>query len=950
MGYIENMKRIVTGILAHVDAGKTTLSEALLYRTGMIRTLGRVDHGDAFLDTDRQERDRGITIFSKQAEIDLEDGKMMLLDTPGHADFSAEMERTLQVLDCAILVISGKDGVQGHTVTLWRLLKKYGIPVFIFVNKMDLDGTDREALMHELTQAFGDGCVDFTDGRGGDPDALSMAGEKLMEEILENGEASDYTIARAISGRELFPCYFGSALKLQGIDSFINDVWQLSCMFMQAAGEAAGGKSAQTGVKRGAAEVGAGKGEFAARVYKITRDPKGNRLTHMKITGGALKVKDVIDGEKAEQIRVYSGEKFYTEDIAEKGSICAVAGLTKTYAGQGLGAETGGHASVIEPVMMYSLILTDGDDPHVVYTKLKQLEEEDPQLRIVWNEHMQLIQLQLMGEVQLEVLQNIIKERFGYDVAFGRGRITYRETLTAPVIGSGHFEPLRHYAEVHLLMEPGEPGSGIVIASSCSADDLDTNWQRLIMTHIAEREHPGVLTGFPITDMKITIVAGRAHQKHTEGGDFRQATYRAIRQGLMKARRAGACQLLEPWYEFRMELPADAAGRAMSDVQRMGGSFEPPVMSGESVVLEGRAPASELKDYPSQLSSYTKGFGRMMYSMDGYAPCHNSDEVIADIGYDPEEDLENTADSVFCGHGSGYNVRWDTADEYFHIKVTLPGSGRRGDGAYDDWDEWDRWYREYAAENEEEQLEAAARAAEKAALRAASAKSADRNGGSGASAGAARSLTRAEDEDLKRIFERTYGAGSSEGNRHASRPEARTITAAPKHYTPTKPAVILPEYVFVDGYNVIFAWDELKQLAKVNIDSAREALIDILVNYQGYRKCRMTVVFDAYRIKGGVRHEEKRGDVDIVFTKEDETADTYIERTTYGMEKNYMIRVVSSDRLEQQMIMGNGAFRVSAAEFKLEVDEVRAEINAILEKNAGKVKKETRRGVDITKA
>ena len=517
------MKRTVTGILAHVDAGKTTLSEALLYKTGMIRTLGRVDHKDAFLDTDAQERERGITIFSKQAEINFDDGKMMLLDTPGHADFSAEMERTLQVLDCAILVISGKDGIQGHTVTLWKLLQKYAIPTFIFINKMDLEGTDREALMRELTLTFGEACVDFTDARGGDPDALSMCSEPLMEEILEKGRASDKTVARAIRQRELFPCYFGSALKLQGIDALINDIWQLSCIaFCNETENTAEASCAAPAPQK---NIRKASDPFAARVYKITRDPKGNRLTHMKITGGALKVKDIIDGEKAEQIRVYSGEKFYTEDIAEKGSICAVAGLTKTYAGQGLGAETGARASVIEPVMMYSLLLADGDDPHVVYTKLKQLEEEDPQLKIVWNEHMQLIQLQLMGEVQLEILQNIIKERFGYDVRFGRGRITYRETITQAVIGSGHFEPLRHYAEVHLLMEPGEPGSGIVISSSCSTDILDTNWQRLIMTHIAEREHPGVLTGFPITDMKITIVAGRAHQKHTEGGDFRQATY-----------------------------------------------------------------------------------------------------------------------------------------------------------------------------------------------------------------------------------------------------------------------------------------------------------------------------------------------------------------------------------------------------------------------------------------
>ena len=904
------MKRTAIGILAHVDAGKTTLSEALLYKTGMIRTLGRVDHRDAFLDTDKQERDRGITIFSKQAEINFDDGRMMLLDTPGHADFSTEMERTLQVLDCAVLVISGKDGIQGHTVTLWRLLKKYDIPVFIFVNKMDLDGTDHQLLMQELTGTFGNGCVDFTDGRNSDTDALSMCSDALMEEILEDGEASDMTIAHAIKQRTLFPCYFGSALKLVGIDTFVSDIWQLSCMVVY--GDNDSDESIDdVNVKKSKSDSGT---DLAARVYKITRDVKGVRLTHMKITGGILKVKDLIDGEKVEQIRVYSGEKFYTEDAVEKGSICAIAGLTKTYAGQGIGAETGMHPSVIEPVMIYSLKLSEDDDPHTVYTKLKQLAEEDPQLKIIWNEHMQLIQLQLMGKVQLEILQNIIKERFGYDISFGSGRMTYRETIASPVIGSGHFEPLRHYAEVHLLMEPGEPGSGIVIGSSCSTDQLDTNWQRLIMTHIAEREHPGVLTGFPITDMKITIAAGRAHQKHTEGGDFRQATYRAIRQGLMKARRAGACCLLEPWYEFRIELPADAAGRAMSDIQRMGGSFEPPVINGETAILEGRAPAAELKEYPSTLNSYTKGFGRMIYSADGYAPCHDSDAVIADIGYDPEEDLENTADSVFCMHGSGCNVKWDEADERFHVQVRFKKSDiPENDNDYNSND--DSFMKDLLSKNADKGF----------------------------------SMSHAGDEELKRIFEMTYGAGSSEGNRHSLRSESHTVSAPPKHYTPTKPSVMLPEYVFVDGYNVIFAWDELKQLAKVNIDSAREALIDILVNYQGYRKCHLTIVFDAYRIKGGVRHEEKRGNVEIVFTKEDETADTYIERTTYGMEKNYMIRVVSSDRLEQQMIMGNGAFRVSAAEFKLEVDAVKAEISDILEKNAGKVKKETHRGVDITK-
>ncbi len=918
-------KYICAGVLAHVDAGKTTLSEAILYRTGMIRNLGRVDHKDAFLDTDEQERERGITIFSKQAEIVFPDGRMMLLDTPGHADFSAEMERTLQVLDCAVLVISGKDGVQGHTATLWKLLKKYDIPVFIFVNKMDLEGTDRSALMKELTHVFGEGCVDFTDGWSADADALSMCSEELMEEILETGHASESSIAAAVAERKLFPCFFGSALKLQGVDEFIKALWELSPKPYEGNGDAA--KKTHG---------------FGARVYKITRDPKGTRLTHIKITSGMLKVKDLINGEKAEQIRIYSGEKFRTADAAETGSICAVAGLAKTYAGQGIGTECDSATAVIQPVMMYSIILNGDEDPYVMYTKLRQLEEEDPQLRIVWNGHSQKIQLQLMGEVQLEILKNIIKSRFDADIEFGQGCVAYRETITKPVVGSGHFEPLRHYAEVHLLMEPGEPGSGIVIGTACSPDELDTNWQRLIMTHIAEKDHIGTLAGFPITDIKITVAAGRAHQKHTEGGDFRQATYRAVRQGLMKARRAGACTLLEPWYEFRLEIPADMTGRAMADIQRMGGSFDTPLMSPDGVVIEGKAPAAELKDYPSQLNSYTKGFGRMMYSPCGYRQCHNEEVVLQEIAYDPESDLENTADSVFCAHGGGYNVKWDEADSLFHIQVRTPGINSGISSGADDDDEWYEWYKEYGA-GDDLKLEAAAQAAEKAARRVSS------NTSAGKSEGGSYSLSRAEDDELKRIFERTYGDGSSEGNRHASRPQARTIKAQP-HYTPTKPAVILPEYIFVDGYNVIFAWEELKALAKVNIDSAREALLDVLVNYQGYKKCKMTVVFDAYRIKGGIRHEEKRGGVDIVFTKEDETADTYIERTTYGMDKNYMIRVVSSDRLEQQMILGNGAFRVSAAEFKAEVDAVNAEIKDIIEKNAGKVHKETRRGVDISGA
>ncbi|MGN1350707.1 MAG: NYN domain-containing protein [Anaerovoracaceae bacterium] len=888
-------KYICAGLLAHVDAGKTTLSEALLYSSGMIRNLGRVDHRDAFLDTDPQERERGITIFSKQAELDLPGGKLMLLDTPGHADFSAEMERTLQVLDYAILVISGKDGVQGHTVTLWNLLKKHEIPVFVFINKMDLEGTDPRVLMEELVKSFGGGCVRFSDQGSPDEDALSMCSEALMEEILERGAPSEETLRQAIAARQVFPCFFGSALKLSGVDVFLNAFWGLCVPAAPRDPE----------------------GAFGARVYKITRDPKGTRLTHLKVTSGTLKVKSMIGEEKAEQIRIYSGQRFYTCDRAETGTICAVAGLTSTFAGQGLGCETGTGQTAIEPVMIYRLILEDGEDPYKVYTRLKQLQEEDPLLRIVWNEHLQIIQLQLMGEVQLEILQNIIAERFGIRASFGQGRITYRETLSGPVIGSGHFEPLRHYAEVHLLMEPAEPGAGIVISSSCSSDELDTNWQRLIATHIAEKDHAGVLTGFPVTDLKISIIAGRAHQKHTEGGDFRQATYRAIRQGLMKARQQGLCVLLEPWYEFRLEVPSDMTGRAMADIQRMGGSFEAPLMAGEYAVLEGKAPASELKDYGTQVSAYTRGFGRFFYSLAGYEPCHNTRQVVEELGYDPETDVENTADSVFCSHGAGITVPWHETEGMFHIHPVLTS------------------YQENSSSGEEDGSSAAGPDA----------------GGGRAAGGASRSYsgTREEDQVLKQIFERTYGEGSARSNRHAQRPQARRVEAAPQTYRPTKPAVKLPEYIFVDGYNVIFAWEELKALAAVNIDSAREALIDILVNYQGYRKCRMTVVFDAYRIKGGIRHEEKRGGVDIVFTKEDETADTYIERTTYGMEKNYMLRVVSSDRLEQMMIMASGALRVSATEFLAEVKAVDAEIQGILSANTGRVEKETRRGVDITK-
>ncbi|MCB6993962.1 TetM/TetW/TetO/TetS family tetracycline resistance ribosomal protection protein [bacterium 210820-DFI.6.37] len=851
------MKHICTGIVAHVDAGKTTLSEAMLYTAGTIRKLGRVDHQNAFLDTDAQERARGITIFSKQAELVYKDTRIMLLDTPGHVDFSAEMERTLQVLDYAILVISGKDGVQGHTATLWKLLRQYRIPVFLFINKMDLDGTDRQRILEELKRSFDEGCVDFSDPNAA-IEQIAMCDEQLLEEYLETGSVTEKGIARGISERSLFPCYFGSALKMEGVESFLE------------------------GLRRFTRERAYPK-EFGARVYKITRDSQGARLTHMKITGGTLRVKELIAGtegsgetweEKADQIRIYSGEKYQTRERAGAGEICAVTGLTRTFAGQGLGTETGNREAVLESVLIYGIELPPQQDAHGAFLKLKQLEEEDPKLHILWNQQQKEIQIQLMGQVQLEILKTIIKQRFGIDVGFSSGQISYKETIAAPVIGAGHFEPLRHYAEVHLLLEPGPRGSGLVFDSVCSEDVLDRNWQRLILTHLEERQHPGVLTGAPITDMKITILNGRAHLKHTEGGDFRQATYRAVRQGLRKAESV----LLEPWYEFRLEVPGDMVGRAMSDIQKMSGSFDTPRPAGEYSVLTGKAPVSEMKDYSTTVTSYTKGHGHLSCNVRGYEPCHNQEDVISRIGYDVDSDVENTADSVFCSHGAGFNVKWDEVEDYLHLS-----SG---------WKPED----EKTAEGSE-------------ALSA--------PGGSIGGSGE-------EDKELEQIFERTYGS---------ARPKngiPQKIIEAPKKQKKTQPARVLPEYLLVDGYNVIFAWEELKALAKVNLDAAREALIEILSNYQGYRKCKIIAVFDAYKVKGGKRHLEKYANIDVVYTKEAETADMYIEKVTYEMEKDYVVRVVTSDNLEQLIILGHGSFKLSAKEFKAEVEKTNAEISAFL--------------------
>ncbi|MDD6647636.1 MAG: TetM/TetW/TetO/TetS family tetracycline resistance ribosomal protection protein [Firmicutes bacterium] len=862
------MKKITAGILAHVDAGKTTLSEALLYETGAIRKLGRVDHGNAFLDTDVQEKNRGITIFSKQARFTYNDTEFMLLDTPGHVDFSAEMERTLQVLDYALLVISGKDGVQGHTATLWKLLQKYKVPVFIFVNKMDLDGADKAGIMTELRNSLDQNCVDFTATRDAQwLDQLAVCDEALLEEFLETDSVKNETIAQVITARRIFPCFFGSALKLEGMEMLLDGLSELTVQPVYKDG-------------------------FGAKVYKITRDEQGNRLTHMKITGGTLHTKDMIGDEKAEQIRIYSGSKYITADHARGGDICAVTGLKKSYAGQGLGFEKHAAEPVLESVLIYQVILPPEADTHTVLTRLKQLEEEDPQLHVIWNEQLQEIQMQLMGEVQTEILKTIISDRFGFDVEFGQGRITYRETIASPVVGAGHFEPLRHYAEVQLLLEPGERGSGIVYDTACSEDVLDRNWQRLIMTHLMEKEHIGVLTGSPVTDMKVTILTGRAHLKHTEGGDFRQATYRAVRQGLRKAESV----LLEPWYEFRLEVPSEMVGRAMSDVQKMGGSFSEPQPAGDFTILTGKAPVSEMKDYSVEVVSYTKGHGHLSCSLCGYEPCHNQEQVIEAIGYDPDRDVENTADSVFCSHGAGYTVNWNEVDEHLHT---------------------DSGWSSAEEKTEEKQTYAAVR-------RVSSYRG-----------------TKEEDAELDRIFEMTYG-----------RPKKRTvigkreITAEPQKVK-IQPSKVLEEYLLVDGYNIIFAWDQLKELARVNMDSAREALIEILSNYQGYKNCHVIVVFDAYRIKGGERRFERHENVDVVYTKEAETADMYIEKTAHEKSSEYLVRVATSDRLEQLIIVGNGAFKVSADEFRLEVEQADLEIAGILEELSRRNRMENRNGIVI---
>ena len=842
------MKRTVIGILAHVDVGKTTLSEAMMYCSGGIRSLGRVDHGNAFLDTFQMERQRGITIFSKQAVLKLPDFQMTLLDTPGHVDFSAEMERTLDVLDCAVLAVSGPSGVQSHTYTLWKLLRQRNIPTFLFINKMDQLGTDKAVIMENLRQKLGDGFVDFTDI---DAESLAMCDETLLEEYLDSGDVSESAIAAAIAGGKVFPCWFGAALKLEGVEDFLEGL-------------------------RKYAPATKEKDEFSAKVFKVSRDEQGVRLTHLKVTGGTLKVRDSLSGsdweEKVTQLRLYSGAKFTAIEEAKPGDVVAAVGLTRTSPGLGLGGEHQGSAPALEPVLTYSVILPEGYDIHKALQQFRQLEEEEPQLHVDWDQRLQELRVQLMGQVQLEILHQLLLDRFALDVQFGQESILYKETISNTVEGVGHYEPLRHYAEVHLILEPGERGRGLRFAINCHQDDLDLNWQRLVLTHLLEKQHLGVLTGSPITDMTITLTAGRAHLKHTEGGDFRQATYRAVRQGLMQAESV----LLEPWYDFRLEIPQANVGRAMTDLQRMGADFEPPETEGDYAVLEGSAPVAVMRAYPQEVTTYTRGLGRFSCQLKGYAPCKNQDKIVEEIGYDPTADLDNSPDSVFCEHGAGVIVKWNDVPKQMHLESTLSPTPRKTEEQ--DWTER-----------------------------------------------AARYCARmATDQELMDIFERTYGPIKKD-KRKALRPTERSLKGFK-----AKPLLEGPTYLLVDGYNIIFAWDELKEVAKDSLDMARNKLINMLSSYQGFINSPVIVVFDAYRVKGNPGSVEHYGDLSVVYTKEAETADAYIEKVTHDLAKHHRVRVATSDGLEQIIILGAGALRISARSFHDEVMQVEKAIREYL--------------------
>lgn len=935
------MEKLVLGILAHVDAGKTTLSESILYLSGKIRKLGRVDYGNAFLDTHELERARGITIFSKQAVFPLGERQITLLDTPGHVDFSAEMERTLQVLDYAILVINGADGVQGHTQTLWRLLTRYRIPTFLFVNKMDQEGTDKETLLAQLQKKLSGNCVDFSGSQDDEAflENLAVCDELILEQYLETGEIETEQIAALIQERKLFPCYFGSALKLTGVEEFLRglDMYMKMPKYRTMQKDKNSQKTQKNQKYQNIQEIPKGQENqknrenpdtFGAKVFKIARDEQGNRMTYMKITKGSLKVKTILTNrresaetegrggseevweEKVDQIRIYSGARYEAVNEADVGSVCAVTGLTKTYPGEGLGVEPASELPVLEPVLTYQIILPEEMDAHTMLLKLRQLEEEEPQLHIVWMEQVGEIHAQLMGEVQIEVLKALILERFGVAVEFGAGNIVYKETITAPVEGVGHFEPLRHYAEVHLLMEPAERGSGMQFSSTVSEDVLDRNWQRLILTHLEEREHVGVLTGSVITDMHITLVAGRAHLKHTEGGDFRQATYRAVRQGLMKARNI----LLEPYYEFQLEIPTEMLGRALTDIQRMSGSFQPPVTEGEMSILTGKAPVSEMRGYPLEVTAYSRGRGRLTCTLKGYEPCHNAQEVIEQTSYDAELDFENPTGSVFCSHGAGFVVSWDQVEDYMHLE---------------------------GLKLEKQESEIAMRTGETDTGKTDTGWMGAGNGflGTAGTAGSGQRTSNIstggrtnsgkssdfgrEDRELEEIFIRTYGAAKKEKTM-----PARTILsrkAEEERRTWQKPEPV-DEYLLVDGYNIIFSWDELKEMAETNIDGARSRLMDVLCNYQGFKKCKLILVFDAYKVKGHVREVVKYHNIYVVYTKEAETADQYIEKVVHEIGRKYHVTVATSDGLEQVIIFGQGAARLSARGLKEEVELVNRQI------------------------
>ena len=855
-------KHIVLGILAHVDSGKTTLSEAMLYRSGAIRKLGRVDHKDAFLDTDALEKARGITIFSKQALLTAGSTDITLLDTPGHVDFSTETERTLQVLDYAVLVVSGTDGVQSHTETLWRLLRRYHVPTFVFVNKTDLPGKSKEELLAQLNHRLGEGFVDFGMPQADRDEALALCDENLMNRMLEAGQLTDAEIIPAIARRHVFPCWFGSALKLDGVEELLAGLDRFT---------------------RSAPALDT----FGAKVFKVSQDEQGARLTWLRVTGGELKVKAQLSGEvdgepwaeKANQLRLYSGTKYTLAETVHPGQVCAVTGLTKARQGEGLGAERDSDLPVLEPVLSYQVLLPEGADVHAALGKLHRLEEEEPQLHVVWNETLGEIHVQLMGEIQLEVLRSLLSERFGLNVEFGPGGILYKETITEPMEGVGHYEPLRHYAEVHVKLEPLPRGSGMQFAADCREEVLDKNWQRLVLTHLEEKQHLGVLIGAPLTDVKITLIAGRAHLKHTEGGDFRQATYRAVRQGLMMAK----SQLLEPWYAFRLEVPVESLGRAMTDIQRMEGSFDPPESGEETAVLTGFAPVAAMRSYPMEVVSYTRGRGRLTLTPDGCRPCHNAAQVIEAAGYEPEHDLENPADSVFCAHGAGFVVPWDQVRSHMHVD-----SG---------------WGKTARPEPEAQAVPQRRAMAYRATLE--------------------------EDAELLKIFERTYGP--------IKRDPLAAFRPVQKRERPDFDAQqweILPEYLLVDGYNIIFAWDELNALAKDSLEAARHKLMDILCNYQGYQKCNLILVFDAYRVPGSPGSIEQYHNIHVVYTKEAETADMFIEHVTHEIGKGRRVRVATSDGMEQIIILGHGALRVSARMFHEEVQNVEKQIRALVQGQA----------------